>query len=240
MDVAIEDYALKGPVVDEADRIIAAVHREIHEQWAFELGFQVARTASVEGATQFYGEPMLTAEYNTWRAFLPNSYSHKAGRWSQCDPKLVPAEVMEKARIAHSRRVFDDLQIWSAAPEDIDPMLVGVVKVKGGWQHFKIARWGESLASLEAITQVVKDRRHYVKTFLRRRVFLWTLAVAIAATIVSIVVSGSAPLMIAFGVLMIVMGDFYVIQGVDMTKQLERRAIRRYRPELPANLAPAA
>lgn len=239
--VMIDDYTLKGPEVEEADRIIAQAEQEMHEQQAYELDFQVPSVGSAEGARKFYGEPMDAEEYKVWKAFLPNRYSRQAGAWRYCHPKLVPQGVMEKIHTARSRRVFDDLQIWSAAPEDIDPMVVGVVKLREGWQYFKIARWGESLASLGAIAQTVKDRRHFVNTFLWRRVVLWSLAMAIATTVVAIVESATmAHVVVALGIILIVMGNLFIITSIDMTRQLERRAIRRYRPELPAEVSPAA
>jgi hypothetical protein len=229
----VEDYTLTGPSVEEADLVLAGVQHKLHDELGYELGFQQQWVGSAAGARMFYGEPISPKELNVWKAFLPNRYSHLAGNWSQCDPDLVPPEVMERAHLAHHRRVFDDLQIWSAAPSDIDPMLVGSVKVRGVWHFFKIARWGESLASFEAIEEVIKLRQEFVRTFVKRGVLVWALAVVIATTITALFVPTSLLGYAVFGaIVLLCLGLFYSVNPIRRST-LERRAIRRFKPEIP-------
>jgi hypothetical protein len=176
MTMVVEGFELTDTVAEEAAHFLTQVHQTRRDHQAEALGLYRPHVTSVKTARDLYGDRMTDDELRTWKAFLPNRFSRQRGQWTQIDPALLPDEVMDKVERAHSLDVFDDLQIWSAKPQDVDPMAVGVVYGESRNHYFKVVRWGEALAPFETIKETLEQR----SSFVARR----TLAVLIVVALV--------------------------------------------------------
>jgi hypothetical protein len=181
-EVQILDY--RKPEVEEPSNQQEVDHRsQLVSALGFSPQFQCVDEVSLD-ASRYY-EELTGRDLDLWMLFHRSFYEKSKGEWEQYHFDRVPTQVLEDISFADQLGVFDELEIWT--PErrsEIDPMAVGVVGERTvtaqiDWAHwgsntchsgnarfFPIVRWGESLMSIEELTDQLVPRRIQISPYL--------------------------------------------------------------------------
>lgn len=116
-----------------------------------------AKLANKETGTRLPYREITMEEKNIFEACFPNkteleTYSHG----------IIPLRVLQVVAHCKENNLFDNYVVWHPAPGQTDPVLIGEKKVRPeGWNFdttatFLLARWGESLDTLDALREKAK------------------------------------------------------------------------------------
>lgn len=115
------------------------------------------RLANGETATRVPYREITMEEKNIFEACFPNKT-----KLENYSGGIIPLRVLQVVAHCKESKLFDEYYVWHPNPGQTDPVLVGHRKMRPeGWSFdttvvFLLARWGDSLESLEVLREKAK------------------------------------------------------------------------------------